>query len=99
MFPHAGDREFYRDHIARDWMHSPYYAEAESWLDVFWSYEGPFRAYFDQLDLTEVVELACGQGRHAAKVVNHAGSLTLVDVNETNISVCRERFSGQKNVR
>jgi ubiquinone/menaquinone biosynthesis C-methylase UbiE len=78
--------------IANDWLVPPYYEQAENWLDPFWGEETPFRRWFETLDLTRVIELACGRGRHAAQCLDRVGEITLVDVLQTNIDGCRERF-------
>ncbi|MCS6892037.1 MAG: class I SAM-dependent methyltransferase [Rhodovarius sp.] len=82
--------------IAAEWEESPYYAAAEGWLDTFWSEGSPFLRLFRQLDLSRVVELACGRGRHAAQILDQAGEITLVDVLESNIAACRARFAGRE---
>ncbi len=92
----AGD---IRARIASDWSEAPHYDEAEAWTDVFWAPDSPFRRRFELLDLTDVAELACGRGRHAAQCVERCGTLTLVDVNQTNIEACRRRFAGNPKVR
>ena len=46
-----------------------------------------------------LVELACGRGRDAAHILPRAGSVTLVDVNESNIAACRLRFPDQPQQR
>jgi ubiquinone/menaquinone biosynthesis C-methylase UbiE len=88
-----------RERLAKDHISTPYYGEAErpDRLDIFWA-AGIFRDRFDQLDLTRVVELACGHGRHTAQFVNRAESVTLVDVVAQNIEACRARFAGRLNV-
>lgn len=47
---------------------------------------------FQQLDLTNVVELACGRGRHVPMYIDKAGGVTLVDILQKNIEICQERF-------
>ncbi|WP_458459396.1 methyltransferase domain-containing protein [Pseudobutyrivibrio sp.] len=69
-------------------------ADTESALNRFWG-EGIFRKLFNQLDLTNVVELACGRGRHVPQYINMAGHVTLVDVLDKNIEICKERFAGE----
>jgi SAM-dependent methyltransferase len=90
----------YRDQIKTDWTDSPYYdrAEKNDWLDGFWAPQGLFFSKFVKLDLTNVVELACGHGRHAAKCIDNVGHITLIDVNDTNIDACRKRFAGNPKV-
>lgn len=69
-----------------------YFDSAEETLDVFWNKDAYFRKYFDQLDLENVVELACGRGRHVPQYIEKAGHITLVDILEKNIEFCKERF-------
>ena len=75
-----------------------YYENAEDTLDVFWGEDTPFFRMFSTLDLTDVVELACGRGRHVEKYINQAGRITLVDMLENNIDFCKERFSDRNNI-
>jgi SAM-dependent methyltransferase len=86
--------------IAGDWAHHSYYEQAEckEWLDGFWGPTAVFLPRFRRLDLTCAVELACGHGRHAAQIVDQCGKLVLLDVNETNIAFCRNRFQRQGTV-
>ena len=88
-----------RQTIAADWREAVYYEQAEEWMEVFWGEGSPFPPLFDQLDLTAVVELACGRGRHAAYILPRVGCLTLVDVNQSNIDACRQRFADNDGVR
>jgi len=79
--------------VAQAWKESSYYATAERYLDVFWGEGTVFKRLFDRLDLQAVLELACGHGRHAERVAPLAGHLTLMDVHEENIAVCRTRLA------
>ena len=90
-----------RAQIGIDHIDTPYYCDADSpgHLAVFWSNDSIFRAYFNQLDLTSIVELGCGHGRHIAQFIERAGALTLVDINEANIDICRSRFIEHNNIR
>jgi ubiquinone/menaquinone biosynthesis C-methylase UbiE len=72
--------------IADDWRHHSYYSEAERWLDEFWKDGTIFRFYFDQLDTDRTLELACGHGRQSAQIIDKVSQLTLVDVNQENIT-------------
>jgi len=92
-------RDSIRARINRDWDGAPYYAKAENWLGFFWSPDKPVRKYFNRLDLSRTIELACGHGRHAAQCLDRVGEITLVDVNESNIAHCRQRFAGDPRVR
>ncbi len=80
--------------VGDDWSEAPYYdlAEQEHWVAPFWAADGPFVRMFNQLDLTSVLELACGHGRHSEKLRGRAGKIVLMDINVSNIEFCRERF-------
>lgn len=84
--------------VKQAWENSTYYADAEKWLYLFWDKNTHFRRLFDQLNLENVVELACGYGRHSEQVAPTAGKLTLVDVFEGNLEKCRIRLSRFDNV-
>ncbi len=73
-------------------------AEEADWLGVFWREDSVFYKMFQQLDLANVVELACGRGRHVQKYLDQAGHVTLVDILEKNIEYCRERFQGDSRI-
>ena len=45
-----------------------------------------------------VIELACGRGRHVPHYLQKAGKVTLVDILEENISACKKRFVDEKNI-
>lgn len=79
--------------IANYWKDDPYYDRAENWLSCFWDKDSIFFKRFKELDLSSVVELACGHGRHVSQYVDEAGAITLVDVNKENIEHCRKRFN------
>ena len=90
----------HRQSIKEDWSEHRYYDEAEAneLLAVFWNKGTLFRNAFEKLDLTAIVEIACGHGRHSEQIVDRAGKLYLVDINETNIDACRKRFAGRDNI-
>ncbi len=87
--------------IARDWKESPYYdrAEQDDRLKGFWKPGKDFRRLFDQLDMSAIVELACGHGRHSARLLKikaipaELRSLILLDVVEENVLYCKQRFA------
>jgi ubiquinone/menaquinone biosynthesis C-methylase UbiE len=95
----SNSRDSMRARISRDWVGAPYYQQAEAWLSFFWSADKPVRKYFDRLDLSRTIELACGHGRHAAQCLDRVGEITLVDVNESNVDHCRARFTENAKVR
>lgn len=84
--------------VAQAWQDSPYYASAEQWTHLFWNNDTVFRRMFDQLNLSNAVELACGHGRHAERCAYLCGTLTLVDIFPAHLDKCRERFAGKSNV-
>lgn len=84
--------------VVDPWLESPYYDEAEKWTFLFWNPEGIFRRLFDTLDLDEVVELACGYGRHAVRAAAMARRLSLIDVVDANLEKCRSRLTPFDNV-
>jgi len=88
------------DEIATDWKDNSYYdrAELSDWLVPFWGADSPFRKLFSQLDITSLVELACGHGRHSAQVIAETefptpSQMFLLDVNVENVDFCKNRFS------
>lgn len=73
-------------------------AESDAWLSRFWQPGSPFLAKFQLLDLTSVLDLACGKGRHAAQFIERVGQLTLFDTSPIAIEACKGRFAGRPNV-
>lgn len=74
------------------------YAGAERFAHMFWREGTVYRGMFDRLDKRNVVELACGHGRHAAQAAPLCGMLTLMDIHESNLDACRARFAALDNV-
>lgn len=75
-----------------------YFQQAEEGLDVFWGKDSKFNVMFQKLDLSKVMEFACGRGRHVEKYVNNANEITLVDVLPKNIEICKERYRGNEKI-
>ena len=84
------------DLVAEPWINSPYYGEAEQWTFIFWDEKFIFRQFFDRLDLTSVIELACGHGRHAEVIQNRVGQLYLIDVLAENVDFCKHRLGSNQ---
>ena len=84
--------------VGLSWEKSAYYENAERLMDVFWREGTLFRRLFEKLDLSAVVELACGHGRHAERIAQKCGQLTLMDIHQRNIDFCRDRLAGFSNV-
>lgn len=74
-------------------------AENSDNLDIFWSDGSPFKRLFDRMDISNVVELACGRGRHVPQYVDKTKSIVLVDILEKNIDFCKERFKENDKVK
>lgn len=84
--------------VGEPWENSAYYADAEQWIHIFWGEDTLFKRLFDRLELTATLELACGYGRHAERVVGRADKLILMDIFEKNLAVCEDRLRGHGNV-
>ena len=84
--------------VADPWKQGTYYNDAEQWTFIFWSDDHPFHPLFKRLDLTAVLELACGHGRHSEIVAERSGQFILMDVHEENIDYCRRRLAQFQNI-
>ena len=72
-----------------------YYAHAETEMD--WQWQNLIEPYIREADLSSVLELAPGHGRTSVKLVQQGARIMhLVDVNQTCIDACRERFGEQR---
>lgn len=67
-------------------------AESEEKLSRFWGENNQFEQLFNKLDTTNIIELACGRGRHVEKYLERAGHVTVVDILQKNIDYCKKRF-------
>lgn len=73
-------------------------AEKDDSINLFWGEGSSFYGLFKELDLSNVIELACGHGRHVPRYAHKAGKVTLVDILDKNIELCRERFKEYDNI-
>lgn len=94
---------FYREWCA--FIHAKYNdnwfnkAELKDAVDMFWNGGGSvFYQEFRKLDLQNVIELACGRGRHVPHYIDKAEKITLVDILEENMIICRERFKDSNKI-
>ncbi len=85
----------YHNHVMEDYYRG---AESEESIEKFWNEKSEFFKLFSLLDLSNVIELACGHGRHVKQYIDKANHITLVDILEKNIAFCKERFIGEKNI-
>jgi SAM-dependent methyltransferase len=92
--------------LGDDFKVNAYYdrAEKDDWLTLFWNPKLKFRQLFDGLNTNTIVELACGHGRHTARIlddtelINNVEHIYPMDINSENISFCEERFKGYNSV-
>lgn len=75
-----------------------YFKNAENELDIFWGEQSTFYKMFKKLELTNVIELGCGRGRHVTKYISSAKKITLVDILQKNIDFCKRRFEMYDNI-
>ncbi len=80
-------------HVASAWKESPYYADAERWTHLFWAENTVFSRLFGIMSLADVIELACGHGRHSEQIAERCGTLALMDIHQENIDACKTRLS------
>ncbi|MCC6320866.1 MAG: class I SAM-dependent methyltransferase [Phycisphaerales bacterium] len=69
---------------------SRYFANAEQYMDVQW--RAKIEPRIRDGDFSSTLDLACGHGRNAAKLLPMCKELWLVDVNDHCIEACRKRF-------
>lgn len=71
-----------------------YFRDAEDFKnqDIFWNKDSEFYKLFSQMNIENVIELACGRGRHVPHYINYAKNVTLVDILQRNIDICKQRF-------
>jgi ubiquinone/menaquinone biosynthesis C-methylase UbiE len=103
IITHRGFMEFKNEGLTKaigdDWKNSPYYDMAEEYLDGFWNENSVFNKCFKQLDCGNIVELACGHGRHVQRYLENAQSVILVDINQENIDYCKKRYSDENKIK
>lgn len=100
---HVDKVKFNRDFCAlihRENMRS-YFEKAESKesLDIFWGSDSNFYKMFQKLDTSNIIELASGWGRHVSNYFDKAEMITLVDILQENIDICKERFENTGKVK
>lgn len=82
--------------IGDDWREQAYYKDVERYMDSTW--RELIWPVIRECDFSNVVDLAAGHGRNSVKLLEVAGRLTICDINEENIEVCRRRFAGDPRV-
>lgn len=76
-----------------------YFEQVEKQTGVFCNTDSEFYQMFQKLDISKVIELACGRGRHVEHYFNGAEEITLVDILQTNIDFCKQRFGNYEKVK
>lgn len=82
---------FHIDHMDR------YFDDAETQMKFFWG-NGVCYRLFCQMNPKNIIELACGRGRHVMQYLSLAEHVTLVDILEKNIEFCKDRFKDVPNI-
>ena len=75
-----------------------YFRNAENSLGRYWNEDSIFYHMFQKLDLSDIIELGFGRGRHVQKYMDNAGEITLVDILQQNIDMCKERFRENEHI-
>ncbi len=75
-----------------------YFQQAESETERFWSPESLFRQSFDTLDTTELLEIACGQGRHTLLAPEGYERIFAIDTSVDAIRNASERFKNNPKI-
>ena len=70
----------------------------EESTNPFWDENTQFSSAFSQLDLTCTLEIACGTGRHSARIVDRATRLYLLDTSVDAVRIAKARFASQPHV-
>jgi ubiquinone/menaquinone biosynthesis C-methylase UbiE len=67
-------------------------ADQKEWIATFWDNDSIFYSLFRKLDLTSVLEIACGTGRHSLQVADRIQKLYLLDSSAGALEIAREKF-------
>lgn len=73
-------------------------ADQQDWLNVFWDNNSLFYKMFQKIDPEYSLEIACGTGRHSARVIDRIKYLYLLDSSKGALKIAKERFSNHINV-
>ena len=76
-----------------------YFEEVANMTGIFWNEGTPFRRLFNELNIRRLIEIACGQGRHTARVPARYKSLLAIDTSVDAIAECRKHHGMLPNVR
>lgn len=87
--PHLNIIEMWKRADSADFA---YFDHVELFTGRFWGYETLFRQWFNTLDASELLEIACGQGRHTALVPEGYNNIFAIDTSVDAIRIATERF-------
>jgi len=85
----------WHNETSTDWN---YFDAVEGETDAFWREDSLFYKHFLELNLSSVVEIACGKGRHAERIKHQCHRLILTDASPSAISFATQRFANDSNV-
>jgi SAM-dependent methyltransferase len=74
-----------------------YFTDAEPYMD--WQWENIIFPIIKDFRMDTTIDLACGHGRNSEKLKAHATTLHLVDINQSCIDACKERFQSEQRVK
>jgi SAM-dependent methyltransferase len=72
-----------------------YFIDAEAVINFQWT--NLIYPLIKDMDFTTVLDLACGHGRNSEYLRTLTNELHLLDINQSCIDVCKERFGTEKN--
>ncbi|HEV7256392.1 MAG TPA: class I SAM-dependent methyltransferase [Bosea sp. (in: a-proteobacteria)] len=72
-----------------------YFIDAEPAMQLQWNQI--IYPLIKDFDFSSVVDLACGHGRNSEMLSHHADEIHLIDINQSCIEACRDRFGTKKN--
>jgi len=78
------------------WDNHPYYDKAEGAMDFQW--ETKIFPMINGCKMDVSVDLAAGHGRNSVKLLDHCKQHYIVDIHQSNLDYCAERFSDLDNV-
>ena len=74
-----------------------YFSTAERAFDPIW--DQLIWPFIKGCNFSRVIDLAAGHGRNSTKLVKLCDTLTLMDIQPENVSICRERFKDHRHVQ
>lgn len=85
----------WKDRESRNFV---YFDQVESLTNTFWGDGSLFRQLFDKIDSSELLEIACGQGRHTARVPIGYKRIFALDTSTDAVANAKERFRDNQKI-